>query len=107
MCESQTGEKQSPVISPHAETFYSVPDSSQKNRSSEQGPLGQILESERYSRERHSVLIDSLVETLKHDRLSGTFVGLGRHIGFLQDITLDWTLLLFFTSTPATVNFIV
>ena len=74
---------------------YSVTGSYHHKRSSEQGPLGQILESERWQScsNGHSVLVHPLVETLRHHRLSQTFVGLGRCPGFLQDITLDWTLI--------------
>ena len=74
---------------------YSVPDSYHNKRSSEHGPLGQILESERWQScsNGHSVLVHPLVETRGHHRLSQTFVGLGRCPGFLQDITLDWTLI--------------
>ena len=73
---------------------YSVPDSYHNKRSSEHGPLGQILESERWQScsNGHSVLVHPLVETRGHHRLSQTFVGLGRYLGFLQDITLDWRL---------------
>merc|ERR1712037_785342 len=77
--------KYSPLISPHAKTFYSAPDSSPNNRSSEHGPVRQILESESWTNGHFvSVLINSWVETLEHDRLSHAFVGLGRYIGFLN-----------------------
>ena len=62
-------------------------DSYHKNRSSEEWGqiLGQILDSERCWN-RNPFLINPLVEALEHNRLSHPFVGLGRHIGFLQDI---------------------
>ena len=55
--------------------------------------MGQILESERCNGRRNRVplLVHPLVETLEHNRLSHPFVGLRRHIGFLQqDISSDF-----------------
>ena len=60
--------------------------------SSEDGPLGQILESERLKRKRHPVLADPLMETGEHNRLTHPTVGLGCGVGFLQDLTSNWTL---------------